>query len=87
MRQLNQIIIDWSKEFSKKYDMEIIYSSCYTPSEGEHKLLQYIYKNKEKNYKYMTYGLVADLIFLTLLNRLEDIYLLRVNQINKNKWF
>jgi 5'-3' exonuclease len=84
MRQLNQIIIDWSKEFSKKHKLEIIYSSCYTPSEGEHKLLQYIYKNKEKNYKYMTYGLDADLIFLTLATGLEEIYLLREsNQINK----
>jgi len=84
MRQLNQIIIDWSKEFSKKHKLEIIYSSCFTPSEGEHKLLQYIYKNKDKNYKYMTYGLDADLIFLTLATGLEEIYLLREsNQINK----
>lgn len=82
MRQLNDIIIEWSKKFSKKHKLEIIYSSCYTPSEGEHKLLQYIYKHK--NYKYMTYGLDADLIFLTLATGLEDIYLLREsNQINK----
>tara|TARA_Y100000590_G_scaffold470626_1_gene667069 strand:+ start:154 stop:1875 length:1722 start_codon:yes stop_codon:yes gene_type:complete len=82
MRQLNQIIIEWSKEFSKKHKLEIIYSSCYTPSEGEHKLLQYIYKNK--NYTYMTYGLDADLIFLTLATGLEDIYLLRESdQINR----
>ena len=84
MRQLNKIIIDWSKEFSKKHNIEIIYSSCYTPSEGEHKLLQYIYKNKNKNYIYMTYGLDADLIFLTLATGLEDIYLLRESeQINR----
>ena len=84
MKQLNQIIIDWSKEFSKKHKLEIIYSSCYTPSEGEHKLLQYIYKNKDKNYTYMTYGLDADLIFLTLATGLEEIYLLRESdQINK----
>jgi 5'-3' exonuclease len=84
MRELNQIIIDWSKEYSKKNKLEIIYSSCYTPSEGEHKLLQYIYQNKEKDYKYMTYGLDADLIFLTLATGLEDIYLLREsNEINR----
>ena len=65
-----------------KLSLEIIYSSCYTPSEGEHKLLQYIYKNK--NYTYMTYGLDADLIFLTLATGLEDIYLLRESdQINR----
>lgn len=84
MKQLNRNIIDWSKKYSKKNKLEIIYSSCYTPSEGEHKLLQYIYKNKDKNYKYMTYGLDADLIFLTLATGLEDIYLLREsNEINK----
>lgn len=84
MRELNQIIINWSKEYSEKTKLEIIYSSCYTPSEGEHKLLQYIYKNKDKDYKYMTYGLDADLIFLTLATGLEEIYLLREsNQINR----
>ena len=83
MRELNQVIINWCKIYSKKHKLEIIYSSCYTPSEGEHKLLQYIYKNKDKNYKYMTYGLDADLIFLTLATGKDDIFLLREsNQIN-----
>jgi 5'-3' exonuclease len=82
MRELDGIIKEWCKEFVKKNKLEIIYSSCYTPGEGEHKLLQYIYKNK--NYKYMTYGLDADLIFLTLATGLDNIYLLREsNEINK----
>lgn len=86
MRELNQNIIDWAKVFCKKLKLEIIYSSCYTPSEGEHKLLQYIYQNisNGKNYTYMTYGLDADLIFLTLATGKEDIYLLREsNEIKK----
>lgn len=84
MRELDQLIRDWTTKFAKKRKLEILYSSCNTPSEGEHKLLQYIYKNKEKNYSYLMYGLDADLIFLTLATGLNNIYLLReANQMNK----
>lgn len=84
MKELHNIIIEWATKYSKDKKLNIIYSSCYTPSEGEHKLLQYIYKNP--NYKYVIYGLDADLIFLTLATGKDDIYLLReANQINKNK--
>ena len=84
MRELHNIIMEWAVKFSKEKKLNIIYSSCYTPSEGEHKLLQYIYKNP--SYKYVIYGLDADLIFLTLATNKDDIYLLReANQINKNK--
>ena len=84
MRELDQLIRDWAVKFAKKRKLEILYSSCNTPSEGEHKLLQYIYKNKEKNYSYLMYGLDADLIFLTLATGLNNIYLLReANQMNK----
>jgi 5'-3' exoribonuclease 2 len=84
MRELNSIIKEWCKNYVKENELEIIYSSCYTAGEGEHKLLQYIYENKDKSYKYMTYGLDADLIFLTLATGIDNIYLLREsNEINK----
>jgi 5'-3' exoribonuclease 2 len=84
MKQLDSIITEWAKKYSKKHNIEIIYSSCYTPMEGEHKLLQFIYEKKEYDYNYVMYGLDADLIFLTLATNKNNIYLLReANQINK----
>ena len=83
MEKLHNRIISWSKEQKVK----IIYSSCNTPSEGEHKLLQFIRDNQKKGeeYKYVLYGLDADLIFLALSTNSDNIYLLReANQMNKN---
>jgi 5'-3' exonuclease len=84
MEKLHYRIINWSKT----QKVNIIYSSCNTPSEGEHKLLQFIRSNQSKgeNYKYVLYGLDADLIFLALSTSSDHIYLLReANQINKNE--
>jgi len=83
MEKLHNKIMSWSKE----QKLQIIYSSCNTQSEGKHKLLQFIRNNqKEKlDYKYVLYGLDADLIFLALSANCNQIYLLReANQINKN---
>ena len=84
MEKLHNKIIAWSK----KQTLEIIYSSCNTPAEGEHKLLQYIRSNQRENKKfsYVLYGLDADLIFLALSANCNEIYLLReANQMNKNE--
>lgn len=86
MEKLHNKIIEWSKTRKEK----IIYSSCNTPSEGEHKLLQFIRANilKNINMNYVLYGLDADLIFLALssYNISSPIYLLReANQINNKK--
>ena len=35
MKDLDLKIQNWSKEYSVKNKIQIIYSSCYTPSEGE----------------------------------------------------
>ena len=80
MEKLHNKIIEWC--LKQKY--KIIYSSANTEGEGEHKLLQFIRNNKEDN-SYLTYGLDADLIFLMLSTKLDNIYLLReANQLNKN---
>ena len=71
MKKLHDYIIKWMK--TTKY--KIIYSSCYTPSEGEHKLLQFMKTNTNNNY--IMYGLDADLIFLSLSSNVDNIYLLR----------
>ena len=82
MEKLHNKIIGWCK----KQTLKIIYSSCNTPSEGEHKLLQFIRNNDNKDLKYVLYGLDADLIFLALSTNNDNIFLLReANQINKNE--
>jgi 5'-3' exonuclease len=84
MERLHYRILAWAKT----KDTEIIYSSCKTPSEGEHKLLQFIRENIKKkiNYSYTMYGLDADLIFLCLSTNASNMYLLReANQMEKNK--
>ena len=76
MERLHHKIINWLK--NKKFETKVIYSSCKTPSEGEHKLLQFIKENKRENniLKYVVYGLDADLIFLSLAANNPNVYLL-----------
>jgi 5'-3' exonuclease len=79
MVKLHNYILNWMK--STKY--KIIYSSCFTPNEGEHKLLQYMKTNY--NNRYVIYGLDADLIFLSLSSNVNNIFLLREGkEFNKN---
>ena len=68
-------------EFLKKINSnaKIIFSTANTPSEGEHKLLQHI-RSTDNDYKYVIYGLDADLIFLSLSTNKDGIYLLRETQ-------
>ena len=80
MDKLHNKIINWSKEYVAKNNIRIIYSSSNVPGEGEHKLLDFIKKNKEKDFSYVTYGLDADLIFLMLVTKSEKVYLLREAQ-------
>ncbi len=84
MVKLHDKIIKWANGLNK----QVIYSSCFTPAEGEHKLLQFIRKNQNESldYSYVVYGLDADLIFLSLATESEKIYLLReANEINKKE--
>ena len=75
MEKLHFKILAWAQE--KK--IKVIYSSCKTPSEGEHKLLQFIRDNlkEKKEYSYVMYGLDADLIFLCLSTNSPNLFLLR----------
>ena len=84
MKKLTNRIINYCKELKNNKNIKIIFSTAETPSEGEHKLLQHI-RNSNNNYKYVVYGLDADLIFLSLSANKDNIYLMREsNEINKN---
>jgi len=76
MQKLHLKLLEWCK---KQKDIKIIYSSSNTPGEGEHKLLDFIKKNKDGS-SYVTYGLDADLVFLMLVTKLDNVYLLREAQ-------
>jgi 5'-3' exonuclease len=78
MYKLHVKILEWCKIQSVK----VLYSSSNTAGEGEHKLLDFIKKNNKykKSLSYVTYGLDADLIFLMLVTKLDNVYLLREAQ-------
>ena len=82
MKNLNEKI----KEFCKnKKNIKIYFSSSNVPEEGEHKLLQFI-KKSNNNFNYVIYGLDADLIFLSLACKKNNILLLREsNEIGLNE--
>jgi len=73
MDKLNKTIINWIN--NKKYNCKIIFSSSDTIGEGEHKILQHI-KTLSESYV-MIYGLDADLIFLSVSSKKNNIYLMR----------
>ena len=57
-------------------DIQIITSNSSERGEGEHKILHYL-KNNKIDDKIVIYGLDADLIMLSLVSRVNNIYLLR----------
>jgi len=76
MEKLNNAITEF---ISIKRNYNIIFSSSNVPGEGEHKITEYIRKNKtlfnDKNV--IIYGLDADLIMLSMALRMKNVYLLR----------
>jgi 5'-3' exonuclease len=83
MSVLTQTIKEFCVEKQKIYNCEIIFSCANTPSEGEHKVLQYIREAQKKQKDLGTcviYGLDADLIFLALSTNIKNMYLLRESQ-------
>ncbi len=81
MEKLKAQIIQYCKKLREEKSIKVIFSTSNTPSEGEHKLLQYI-RQKQINgendkHKYVIYGLDADLIFLALSTNKDNIFLLR----------
>ncbi len=75
MKKLTDKIKMWASEYIKQHKLQIIFSPSNVPGEGEHKLLQYMKENR--NSSYVVYGLDADLIFLMLATKLNNIFLMR----------
>ena len=50
MKFLNLRIIDWISDYTKKHKLEIIYSSCNEPGEGDYNLLEIIKINITTRY-------------------------------------
>jgi|APGre2960657373_1045057.scaffolds.fasta_scaffold15798_3 5'-3' exonuclease len=78
MTKLTQAILIHlqGKQKSQSTPVEYIFSSCNTPSEGEHKIVQHIKKHHIDGTK-MIYGLDADLVYLALVCNKTDVCLLR----------
>jgi 5'-3' exoribonuclease 2 len=85
MYDLHLRLNDYYNNTNKSKDhptYQIIYDSYLNSGEGEHKILQHMkmfFKNKKINQDeaIIIYGLDADLIFLSMASRIDNIYLLR----------
>jgi 5'-3' exonuclease len=81
--------IDWfiRKRISENplwQNIEIIYSSCSVPSEGEQKILSWIRKFGNRNETFCIHALDADLIMLSLLTHFPKFYVLRDDYYDKS---
>lgn len=71
------------RRFKRHYDKydNIIYSSCFELGEGEHKIMDYIRDNKvDDTKKRYIYGLDADILFLSMIHNVKNLYIFRENQ-------
>lgn len=78
MEKLNYKILDFI------HNKNIIYSSFKDFGEGEHKIFNHISFFANRSFKHLIYGLDADLIFLSLISRSREIYLMREEQFFNN---
>ena len=83
MEKLNGDIESFIRgKLASNYDnMKVIFSSSHVPGEGEHKILNFIKTNKLElsapDNNFVIYGLDADLIMLSMVSAVENVYLLR----------
>jgi 5'-3' exonuclease len=87
MEKLDEHLQKYFEKKRKESNIKYIYSSVYEPSEGEHKIIEYIRGDKNKKNKkeennenagkYVIYGNDADLIFLSMGLNMKNIYLFR----------
>lgn len=67
-------------KYAKTSKVKVVFSSANEAGEGEHKILQYIRQHVPSGPSCMTYGLDADLLFLSLAADRPDMYLMRERQ-------
>jgi 5'-3' exoribonuclease 1 len=85
MEKLHKHLLNYIKQNRLKLNIEYVYSSYHTVGEGEHKILQDIkLEANNQNNVNVIYGLDADLIFLALASKKDNIYLLREEIVLKN---
>ena len=86
MDKLTKSILAWIK--TTEFNCQVIFSSSYTPGEGEHKILQFLRNSNLSADVSVIYGLDADLLFLSLALKKNNIYLMRETsqmEVSKNK--
>ena len=82
MIKVDAYIQKWIKENRDMLPTNVIYSSHLVPGEGEHKIMDYyrsgnIYNGYFKDNAHVLYGLDADLVMLSLISPLKNIFLMR----------
>jgi 5'-3' exonuclease len=78
MKRLDDYLRKWIARNEYSLPPRVFYSSHMVPGEGEHKIMDLIREGKIKgDGAHVLYGLDADLIMLSLLSNLPEIYLMR----------
>lgn len=78
MRRLDKFLTNWISKYAFLLPPNVYYSSHLVPGEGETKIMDLIRQNKIKNEgSHVLYGLDADLILLSLISPLRNIFLMR----------
>ena len=67
--------------------VEVVFSNEKVPGEGEQKGINYIRSLNKKDESYCIHGLDADLIMLSFATKLENMFILRNDQYNRNNDF
>lgn len=83
MRKLNESLVHFKNNY--KDNLNIFISDSNDPGEGEHKIMKIVSQKLiiNKDQKILIYGLDADLLFLSILNKMSDsIILIRDNTFN-----
>jgi 5''-3'' exonuclease len=78
MERLHNYLLSYFETKSKKNsNIKYIYSSYHTNGEGEHKIFEDIRAKPNNDNLYVIYGLDADLFFLSMASKKNNIFLLR----------
>jgi 5'-3' exonuclease len=83
MEKLNSALFDYTNRVQNEGELKIKYvlNDSSVPGEGEHKIVHYLRENggffKSDNCNIIVYGLDADLIMLSMVLRMDNVFLLR----------
>ena len=81
MNNLMLNLDEFTNILKRKYKVDIHLSSSNEPGEGEHKIIQKIKSQKDHLLNKIIFGLDADLIMLSLISSVNNIFLLRESKI------